>query len=103
LKVGSRLKHFSTFWREVLGCSPYTMQAVEGFIPDFISTPPPLGVNYCTPSQGRNDVFIDLEVEPLLFKGAIEEVLLFPLPLSYINYIFLIPKVNSRIRGSLYG
>jgi hypothetical protein len=65
LKMGERLKHFSPFWRDVLGCTPYALEAVEGFRPHFIS-PPPLslpGTNFCTPSQGKNDIYINQEVE----------------------------------------
>lgn len=57
------------------------MEAVMGFRPHFTSSPPlaPPGPRFCTPSQGKNDHFVDEEVEALLTKGAIEEVPLFPL------------------------
>jgi hypothetical protein len=89
-----RLKDFSPFWKDVLGCTLYTLEAVTGFRLHFTS-PPPLalpGPHFCTPSQGKNDHFIDKEVEALLSKGAIEEVPLSPPPQCYISPIFLIPK-----------
>lgn len=76
------------------------MEAVTGFRPHFTS-PLPLalpGLHFCTPSQGRNDHFIDQEVEALLSKEAIEEV---PLSLSYISPIFLIPKKSGGMRPIL--
>jgi hypothetical protein len=32
---GGHLKHFSPFWRDVLGCTQYVLEAVEGFRPHF--------------------------------------------------------------------
>jgi hypothetical protein len=40
------------------------------------------GLKFESPSQGKNDHFIDEEVEALLAKGAIEEVPLLPCPTS---------------------
>jgi hypothetical protein len=96
--------------RDVLGCTQYALEAVEGFHPHFTS--PPLlalpGQHFCTPSQGKNNCFIDQEVEALLSKGAIEEVPLSPPPLCYISPIFLIPKKrgytpNFELKGAVRG
>jgi hypothetical protein len=97
LGVGGGLRHFLPFWREVLETPPL-LQAVEGYRPPFMS-PPPLacsGVNFSTPSQGANNHHIDLEVEAMLAKGAIEEVSLFPPPPSFISTIFLVKKKNGE-------
>jgi hypothetical protein len=59
------------------------------------------GANFCTPSQGKNDIYIDQEVEALLHKGAIEEVPLRPPPHSYISSIFLVPKKSGGMRPIL--
>jgi hypothetical protein len=75
----------------------------EGFRRHF-TFPPPLSLpdaDFCTPSQGKNDFYIDQEVEALLLKGAIEEVPLFPPPLSYISSIFLVLKKRGRMRPIL--
>jgi hypothetical protein len=103
LKIGSCLKHFSSFWRDVLGCTQYALEAVEGFPPHFTS-PPPLslpGADSCTPSQGKNDFYINQEVKALFLKGAIEVVPLLPLLPSYISSIFLVPKKSGRMRPIL--
>jgi hypothetical protein len=95
--MGVRLKHFSPFWRDVLGSTQYALEAMEGFRPHFTS-PPPLslpGAAFCSPSQGKNDFYIDQEVEDLLLKGVIEEVPLFPPPLSYISSIFIVLKESG--------
>jgi hypothetical protein len=52
--------------------------------------PPPLalpGLQFYTPFQGKNNRFIDQEVDALLSKGAIEEVPLYPLPLLYQSHL----------------
>jgi hypothetical protein len=59
------------------------------------------GAHFCTPSQGKNDFYIDQEVEALLLKGAIEEVPLFLPLLSYISSIFLVPKKSGGMRPKL--
>jgi hypothetical protein len=84
----------------VLETLPHLLQAVEGYRPPFTS-PPPLscpGVGFSTPSQGVNNHLINLEVEAMLTKGAIEEVPLFPLPPSFISTIFLVKKKNGGMR-----
>jgi hypothetical protein len=99
-RVGGCLKDFAPFWRNVLDCSPFILEAVIGFHPQF-SSPPPLplpGLKFESPSQGKNNHFIDEEVEALLAKGAIEEVPLSPPSLSYISPIFLIPKKDGGMR-----
>jgi hypothetical protein len=64
------------------------MEVVTGFRPKFTSSPLSLsGHCFNTPSQGKNDHFIDKEVEALLSKGAIEEVPLSPPP-PYISPSF---------------
>jgi hypothetical protein len=101
--MGGCLKHFSPYWRDVLGCTQYVLEAVEGFRPHFTS-PPPLalpGLHFCTPSQGKNNRFIDQEVDVLLSKEAIEEGPFFPPPLCYISPIFLIPKKSEVCDPSL--
>jgi hypothetical protein len=95
-----RLCHFLPFWREVLETPPHLLQAVEGYHPPFMS-PPLLAcprVGFSTPSQGANNHFINLEVEAMLEKGAIEEVPLFPPPPSFISNIFLVKKKNWGMR-----
>jgi hypothetical protein len=64
-RMGGRLKDFSPFWKDVLGCTPYALEAVTGFRPHFITLPPLAlpGPHLCTPSKGKNDHFIDKEVE----------------------------------------
>jgi hypothetical protein len=71
-RMEGRLKNFSPLLKDVLGCTPYALEAVMGFRPYFTSPPPLalLGPHFCTPSQGKNDHFIDQEVEALLSKGA---------------------------------
>jgi hypothetical protein len=62
--MGGHLKDFSPFWRDIFGCSPYALEAVSGFRPHFTS-PRPLALlelHFCTPSQGKNDLYIDKEV-----------------------------------------
>jgi hypothetical protein len=79
------------------------LEAVEGFRSLFTS-PPPLalpGPNFCTPSQGKNNIYINQEVEALLHKGAIEEVPLWPPPCSYISSIFLVPKKSGGMHPIL--
>jgi hypothetical protein len=79
------------------------LEAVEGFRPHFTS-PPPLslpGTNLCTPSQGKNNLYIDQEVEALFHKGPIEEVPLWLPPRSYISSIFLVPKKSGGMRPIL--
>jgi hypothetical protein len=58
------------------------------------------GPHFSTPSQGKNDNYIDKEVDALLSKGAIEEVLLSPPP-CYISPIFLIPKKSGGMHHIL--
>ena len=71
----------------------------RGGFPPSIHLPPPSltlpGLHFCTPSQGKNNRFINQEVDALLSKGAIEEVPLFPPPLSYISSIFLVLKKSG--------
>jgi hypothetical protein len=55
-------------------------------------------VNFSTPSQGANDPLVDIEVEAMLAKGAIEEVPLHPPPPSFISTIFLVEKKNGGMR-----
>jgi hypothetical protein len=101
--VGGRLKDYASFWKDVLDCSPFVLEAVTGFRSQFISPPPPLslpGLRFESPSQRKNDHFMNEEVEALLAKGAIEEVPLSP-PLSYISPIFLIPKKDGGMRPIL--
>jgi hypothetical protein len=99
-RIGGPLKHFSPFWRDILGCTQYALEAVEGFCPHFTSLPPLAlpGPQFCTPSQGKNNCFIDQEVDALLSKGAIEEVPLFPSPFCYISPIFLVLKKSGGMR-----
>jgi hypothetical protein len=76
---------------------PHLLHAVEGYHPPFTS-PAPLacpGVGFSTPSLGAIDPFVDLEVEALLEKRAIEEVPLVPPPPSFISNIFLVKKKNG--------
>jgi hypothetical protein len=84
------------FWKDVLGCTPYALEDLTGFCPHFTSSPP-----LALPSQGKNDHFIDKEVEALLSKGAIEEVPLSPSLPCYISPIFLIPKKSGGMRPIL--
>jgi hypothetical protein len=101
--MGGRLKYFFPFWRDILGCTQYALEAVEGFLPHF-TFPPPLalpGPQCCTPFQGKNNPFVDQEVDALLSKGAMEEVPLFPPPLCYISPIFLVPKKSGGMRPIL--
>jgi hypothetical protein len=76
---------------------------MEGFRLHFTSLPPLFlpGANFCTPSQGKNDIYIDQEVEALFHKGAIEEVPLRPPPHSYISSIFLVLKKSGGMRPIL--
>jgi hypothetical protein len=102
-RVGGRLKDFAPFWRKSLDCSFFILEAVTGFRPQFTS-PPPLslpGISFEYPSQGKNDHYIDKEVEALLAKGAIEEVSLSPPPLSYISPIFLVSQKDGGMRPIL--
>jgi hypothetical protein len=74
--------------------APHThWEAVEGFRSHFTS-PLPLslpGTNFCTPFQGKNDIYIDQEVEAPLW----------PPPRSYISSIFLVPKKSRGMRPIL--
>jgi hypothetical protein len=73
---------------------------VEGYRPPFTS-PPPLscpGEGFSTPLQGANNHLIDVEVEAMLSKGAIEEVPLLPPPPSFISTIFLVKTKNGGMR-----
>jgi hypothetical protein len=100
--VGGHLKDFAPFWKDVLNYS-FILEAVTGFNPQFTS-PSPLslpGLKFESPSHGKNDHFIDKEVEALLAKGAIKEVPLSPPPLSYISPIFLITKKDGGMRPIL--
>jgi hypothetical protein len=67
-----------------------------------LNSPPPrlfpCRARTSAPPQGKNDFYIDQEVEVLLLKGAIEEVPLFPPPL---NSIFLVPKKCGGMRPIL--
>jgi hypothetical protein len=73
----------------------------DGFQPP-LHFPPPLtlpGPHFSTPYQGKNDHYINKEVEALLSTGAIKEV---PLsPPCYISTIFLIPKKSGSMRPIL--
>jgi hypothetical protein len=74
------------------------------WVPPPIHFPPPLflpGLRFESPSQGKNDHYIDEEVEALLAKGAIKEVPLSPPSLSYISPIFLVPKKDGGMRPIL--
>jgi hypothetical protein len=76
----------------------------RGGISPSLHLPPPLALSdaqFCTPSQGKNDCYIDQEVDALLSKGAIEEVPLFPPPPCYISSIFLVPKKSGGMRPIL--
>jgi hypothetical protein len=102
-RVGGHLKDFAPFWKDVLDCSPFILEAMTGYRPQF-TFPPPLslpGLKFNSPSQGKNDHFIDEEVEALLTKGAIEDLPLSPPPLSYISPIFLISKKDGGMRPIL--
>jgi hypothetical protein len=70
-----------------------------------LTSPPPalalLGTHFCTLSQDKKNFYINQEVEALLLKWAIEEVPLFPPPLSYISSIFLVPKKSGEISTPL--
>jgi hypothetical protein len=90
--MGGHLKDFSPFWKDVLSCTPYALEAEMGFCPHFTPLPSLAlpGQHFCTPSQGKNDHFIDKEVEALLSKGAIEEV---PLSSSMLHQLhFSLPQ-----------
>jgi hypothetical protein len=62
-----------------------------GFLPS-LHFPPPAS---CHAGRAILHPLSGQEVEALLSKGAIEEVLLFPLPLCYISPIFLVPKKSG--------
>jgi hypothetical protein len=105
---GGRLKLFSPFWRDVLGCTHYahyTHYARRPWRDSTLTSPPlhllPCRVRTSALPQGKNNFYIDQEVEILLLKEAIEEVPLFPPLLSYISNIFLVPKKSNGMRSIL--
>jgi hypothetical protein len=74
------------------------------WVPPPIHFPPPLslpGLRFESASQGKNDHYIDEDVEALLTKGAIEEVPLSPPSLFYISPIFFVPKKDGGMRPIL--
>jgi hypothetical protein len=48
-RMGGQLKDFAPFWRDVLGCTPYALEAVMGFRPHFTSP-------HLSPCRGRISV-----------------------------------------------
>jgi hypothetical protein len=102
LRMRGRLKHFSPFWRDVLGWTHYALEAVEGFRPHFTSPPScPAGRALLHPLSGQEQFLHRSRGIALLLKGAIKEVPLFPPPLSYISSIFLVLKKSGGMRPIL--
>ena len=97
IPVGGRLKFFLNQWQKITQDRWVLSVMKEGLKLEFISKPPFSGVRQ-TNASAQNLSILQLEVDKLLQKGAIEPVPLGQMQTGFYSTFFLVTKKTGELR-----
>ncbi|VDI39259.1 Hypothetical predicted protein [Mytilus galloprovincialis] len=97
IPVGGRLTHFLQEWEQITQDQWVLSIIKDGYKLEFLQKPPFQGIKKTVVSTKNLDI-LNLEINSLLEKGAIEKVPVKERMTGFYSTLFLVPKKNGQMR-----